>query len=306
MSIKNNKKTDEIEIFSGVITAKESLRFLAYISKLDCEVEAVPFGKLFKRPESIRVGDKIEGYFEGDRFILKKILPRKNSLLRPKIANIDFVAITVSIIEPQLSLFQLDKMITVYLHYNTTPIIIFNKIDILDEDNLTKLNKLKKYYESINIKCIKISALNDNLTEKLSTILKNGTLIFAGPSGTGKSTIINSLTGLDLITDEISHKNKKGRHTTVDSKLIKVNNFFIGDTPGFSELYPHMIITEENEVKNLFPEMKNSTCKYSNCNHLNEPDCSIKESIKNGEILESRYESYKYIFNDIKGNAIKW
>ena len=296
----------DVKIYNALITAKESLRFLAYIPELDDEVEAVPFGKLIKRSKNVKVGDKIEGYFDGDRFFIKSIEARKNSLIRPKIANVDYVAITMAYKEPDLTLYQLDKMITVYLHYNTTPIIIFNKIDILNEEELAELQKIKDYYDKINVKSIMISAHNDDLTEKLSEILHSGILIFAGPSGTGKSTILNSLTGLDLITDEISHKNKRGRNTTVDSKLVKVSDFFIGDTPGFSELYPHMIITEESEVKDLFYEMRNPTCKYANCKHLNEPECSVKDMVESGEMLQSRYESYELIYEDIKYNARKW
>ncbi len=312
MTKKNKKKSPKIKIdsntklYSGLITAKESLRFLVYLPELDKEVEATPFGNLFKRQATVVVGDKIEGFFESEKFFFKSVKPRKNSLIRPRIANVDFVAITTCYKEPDLTLFQLDKMITIYLYYNTTPILIFNKIDLLNDEEMENLLFIKNYYEKIGIKSILISALNDNLTEKLSEILHSGILIFAGPSGTGKSTILNSLTGLNQITDEISHKSKRGRNTTVDSKLVKVNDFFIGDTPGFSELYPHMIITEEVEVKKYFKEMENPTCKYANCNHLNEPDCSVKQKLEDGEMADSRYNSYELIFEDIKQNARKW
>lgn len=231
------------------------------------------------------VGD--ECVIDPDNKYILEIKPRKNELNRPLVANIDIAVIVTSVKQPDLSLNLLDKMISIITINKIVPVICFTKIDLVTKEDKKNLKNLKKYYEKIGIK-----VFNNKELSKLKKYLKNQVVVFTGQTGAGKSTLLNKIDKkLNLKTGEISLALGRGKHTTRHVELFNIKNMYIVDTPGFSALDFNNITKEQ--IKESFIEFKNYKCKFKNCNHLNEKECSIKEAVNKKEILTSRYENYK-------------
>lgn len=244
------------------------------------------------------VGDEVifEMHNEKNAYITE-ILPRKNEIKRPNISNIDQILLFVTINNPPLNLYNLDKYLAMCEYKNIEVVIIISKID-LDKEN--KAQNLAKTYENIGYKVLAIDNYNDLPKEKINTILKNKTSAVTGSSGVGKSTFLSNLMEKDIEIGEISEKSKRGKNTTRHTEIFAIDdNTFIFDTPGFDS-FDFDFITDENDLKNFFVEMRNKSCKFNNCNHINEPSCKVKEELENGKISESRYKNYILLYNDIK------
>lgn len=244
------------------------------------------------------VGDEVifEMQNEENAYITE-ILPRKNEIKRPNISNIDQILLFVTINNPPLNLFNLDKYLAMCEYKNIEVVIIISKID-LDKEN--KAQNLAKTYENIGYKVLAIDNYNDLPKEKINTILKNKTSAVTGSSGVGKSTFLSNLMGKDIEIGEISEKSKRGKNTTRHTEIFAIDDkTFIFDTPGFDS-FDFDFITDENDLKNFFVEMRNKACKFNNCNHINEPSCKVKEELEDGKISESRYKNYILLYNDIK------
>lgn len=244
------------------------------------------------------VGDEVifEMQNEENAYITE-ILPRKNEIKRPNISNVDQILLFVTINNPPLNLYNLDKYLAMCEYKNIEVVIIISKID-LDKEN--KAQNLAKTYENIGYKVLAIDNYNDLPKEKINTILKNKTSAVTGSSGVGKSTFLSNLMEKDIEIGEISEKSKRGKNTTRHTEIFAIDDrTFIFDTPGFDS-FDFDFITDENDLKNFFVEMRNKSCKFNNCNHINEPSCKVKEELENGKISESRYENYILLYNDIK------
>lgn len=244
------------------------------------------------------VGDEVifEMHNEENAYITE-ILPRKNEIKRPNISNIDQILLFVTINNPPLNLFNLDKYLAMCEYKNIEVVIIISKID-LDKEN--KAQNLAKTYENIGYKVLAIDNYNDLPKEKIKNILQNKTSAVTGSSGVGKSTFLSNLMDKDIEIGEISEKSKRGKNTTRHTEIFAIDDkTFIFDTPGFDS-FDFDFITDENDLKNFFVEMRNKACKFNNCNHINEPSCKVKEELKDGKISESRYKNYILLFNDIK------
>lgn len=244
------------------------------------------------------VGDEVifEMQNEENAYITE-ILPRKNEIKRPNISNIDQILLFVTINNPPLNLFNLDKYLAMCEYKNIEVVIIISKID-LDKEN--KAQNLAKTYENIGYKVLAIDNYNDLPKEKIKNILQNKTSAVTGSSGVGKSTFLSNLMDKDIEIGEISEKSKRGKNTTRHTEIFAIDDkTFIFDTPGFDS-FDFDFITDENDLKNFFVEMRNKACKFNNCNHINEPSCKVKEELKDGKISESRYKNYILLFNDTK------
>ena len=240
------------------------------------------------------VGDKV--LFDNKENYILEILPRKNSLDRPSISNIDSALIITSVKKPDLSLNLLDKQITLCVINNIEPIIVFTKLDLLNKKDLKYIKSIMKYYSKIGIK-----VCTNNTLFKLKKYIKNKTLVLTGQTGAGKSSLMNKLDKkLNLATNEISEALGRGKHTTRHVELFKYKTSFIADTPGFSSLDLNNVTLED--IKNSFIEFKNVNCPYKDCTHTNENECTIKELVNNNKILKSRYENYLRMV-DIYGNS---
>ena len=247
-------------------------------------IECLPRGLLKKEKIVPLVGDLVE--FDLEKKLIIKVMPRKNELARPKIANIDYALIVTSLKHPDLSLSLLDKQIAYSLINNIKPIICFTKLDLITKDELNELAHLRKYYEKYQIATFD----NQNLA-KLTNFLQNKIVVLTGQSGAGKSSLLNKLdSSLNLKTNEISLALNRGKHTTRHVELYNINNIWFADTPGFSSL--DLSLYTKEDIKNSFIESLNYECKFSDCIHHKETGCLVKEAVLNGEILKSRYENY--------------
>lgn len=228
--------------------------------------------------------------------VIEKILPRKNELKRPKVANIDQIVFILSAKHPKPDLLMLDKQLAYAEFVNIKPIIIINKMD------LANCEEIQKLYTKIGYKTIIASAKEAIGIEAIKEILKNKTSVFSGNSGVGKSSIINAIYGYNKTEEgEISKKNKKGKNTTTDTKLYEIEeNTFIADTPGFSSF--DITEIESTELDKCFKEFKDKikNCEFVGCTHIKEKICGIKEAVENGKITQDRYDRYCIIYEELK------
>ena len=251
----------------------------------------IPLGKVRKK-EKIFAGDRVKGrVVDGQNFAIEAVEERKNLLIRPPIANVDRVIIVSTIKNPPFNNYLLDNLLVVYDHLGLEPVIVFNKVDLLEGDEREELEKWKSIYENAGYRVITTSAETGEGIEELKEVLGEGISIFAGASGVGKSSLISAITGVELRTGEVSRKTERGRHTTREVRLIPFGEGFIGDAPGFSRVEA-LNFMEKEEVRLHFPEFKNYQCRFSDCLHLEEEGCEVREAVKRGEIPCERYKSY--------------
>ena len=231
------------------------------------------------------VGDYVK--FDNENNYILEILPRKNTLERPLVSNIDQAFIVTSCKSPDFSANLLDKLLVVLEYHNIKPVICLTKKDLLTSFEKKEMKQIKKYYEKIGYKVL----WNTNLF-RIKRLFKNQTTVFTGQTGAGKSSLINKLNkNLKLETGEISKALGRGKHTTRHVELIELYKGKVLDTPGFSAIdFNNM---DKEDIRDCFIEFKKYDCPYQDCMHLKEKECRIKEEVKKGNILESRYENYQ-------------
>ena len=262
----------------------------------ECRARGI-FRKENKKP---LVGDNVEIEILDDKDMegnLVKILPRKNELIRPAVANVDQALVVFAAAKPDPHFNLLDRFIVMMEAKGIRTVLCFNKEDIAGESRITEL---KEIYENCGCRVIFTSALKKQNIEEVKDVLQGSTTVVAGPSGVGKSSLINLLqSGVKMETGEISRKIERGRHTTRHSELITLNeDSYIMDTPGFSSLYVNDF--EKEELKYYFPEFTpyNDQCRFHGCDHVHEPGCAVKEAVDQGKIHEIRYRDYLEMYQE--------
>ena len=236
---------------------------------------------------------------ENKKGVVEEIAERETELVRPPIANVNKALIVFAVKNPTPHLSLLDRFIVLAERENLEIVIILTKID-LDDDNT--FEKIKNIYEPCGYKVIGVSNLEKKNIDKVKEELKDNTVVFAGPSGVGKSSLLNEIDkNFKLKTGDVSDKIKRGKHTTRHAELFELEfGGMVADTPGFSSLTLDDI--EDVDLKDYFIEFDNyDDCKFgSRCIHQNEPNCAVKEAVENGEIPKERYESYIQLLNEIR------
>lgn len=248
------------------------------------------------------VGDDVEiTILDNDKMLgnIDEILPRKNELIRPAVANVDQAVVVFALTNPEPNLNLLDRFLVMMEMQNVPTVICFNKVDIANEEHY---QELKEIYKNCSSKFLLISSLEETGMEELYKCLENKTTVLAGPSGVGKSTVLNWLhPEAEAETGTVSQKTSRGRHTTRHSELFAIGKHsYLMDTPGFSSLeVPNM---QKEELKDYFSEFfpYEGTCRFHGCVHIHEPGCQVKEEVENGNISKSRYENYLQMFDDLK------
>ena len=231
-----------------------------------------------------------------DNKLLLEILPRKNELIRPSIANVDQAVIVASNKIPEFSLELLDKLLCIIEYNNIKPIIYVSKIDLLTDIEINELNKTLDYYRNIGYK------VYTDITIK--EVFKDKVTVFVGQSGAGKSTLLNKLDSkLSLITGEVSEALGRGRHTTRHVELIETLDGLIADTPGFSKI--SFIGMTKEDIRDNFIEFNNyrELCRYKDCMHNKEDECEIKKQIDN-KILKTRYDNYIKFIKEVETRGV--
>lgn len=228
-----------------------------------------------------------------------EIHKRVNSLIRPTVANVDQILIVFAANDPKPSLSLLDRFLITIERAGIDAVICFNKTDRSTKE---EIDVLRKIYEKSGYKVYLTSALVDDGLGKLEEILDQKTTAFAGPSGVGKSTILNIIQSVvELETGEISAKIGRGKHTTRHAELICFQDkSYVVDTPGFSNLDIEDIL--ENDLKDYYIEFHDyeGQCKFNSCNHISEPDCAVKAAVEAGILSAERHESYVTLYNELK------
>ena len=235
------------------------------------------------------VGDEV--IFDEENNYILEVLPRKNYLLRPPVANVDQAVIITSVKHPDFSSNLLDKLLCIIEFNNIKPIICFTKLDLLNDNELEEINKIIDYYKKIYEVYI-----NDDI-ESIKHIFKDKISVFTGQSGAGKSTLLNKLDeSLQIKTNEISIALGRGKHTTRHVELIPLYGGLVADTPGFSAV--DFTDMTNADIRDNFIEFNDyrEDCKYKDCMHNKEDECAIKSEIDKN-ILKSRYENYLNFIN---------
>lgn len=231
--------------------------------------------------------------------VIEEILERKNSLIRPPVANIDQAMVIFSVTYPEIHLDLLDKFLIIIEKENINPYIVLNKID---EGNEASYHYIVERYVKIGYDVLCLSAKKEINLDMLKKRLKDKTSVFAGPSGVGKSTLLNTVEkGLRLETGAVSDKIKRGKHTTRHVELIPLSmGGFVLDTPGFTSL--NLEGVDKEELRYYFREFKDleEKCKFKGCSHIHEPGCAIKEAVEKGQIDKERYDSYRTYYNQLQ------
>lgn len=231
------------------------------------------------------VGDFVR--FDDVQCYILEVLPRKNQLVRPLVANIDQAFLITSVKSPDFSSYLLDKLLVVMHVHHIEPILCFTKYDLLTKEEKKKMNTILRYYKKIGY-----STLRNHQLFRIKRKFKGKTSVFTGQTGAGKSSLLNRLDShLHLETGEISKALGRGKHTTRHVELIRLFSGKVLDTPGFSSL--DISSFSPSEIRDAFVEFQNFPCPYPDCNHLNEKECAVKKAVSEGKILASRYENYK-------------
>ena len=274
----------------------------------DCRIKGKFRIKDIKSTNPVAVGDQVEFYLEqaGDETVgvITEILDRKNYIIRKSVklskqthiiaANLDQVFLLVTLNNPTTYTVFIDRFLATAEAYDIPVVILFNKVDTYDEDQMVEVDYLLDLYQEVGYHCLKISAKQGLNVEKVKELMQDSTSMFSGNSGVGKSTLINAVeTNMELKTAEISEQHQQGQHTTTFAEMYDLSfGARIVDTPGIKGF--GIVDMEPEEIGDYFPEFfkLKSECKFNNCLHLDEPKCAVKQALEDGSVAWSRYRSY--------------
>lgn len=278
---------------------RKALSGFYYIESEGTTYQTRARGNFRNRKITPLVGDQV--VFESSNLTdgyLLEVLPRKNELVRPPVANVDTGVIVISLVEPAFSFNLLDRFLVTLEYKDIEPVIYLSKLDLMPDDTLAKL--ITKRYEAIGYQVI--ASLDEEANQRaLFRIFASGLTVFMGQSGAGKSTLLNKLVPeLELATGEISESLGRGKHTTRHVELLPIAGGLVADTPGFSSI--DFLDIESRELPRLFPEFVQAAplCKFRECMHIKEPGCEVKRRVEEGSIAVSRYEDYQQFLEEIE------
>lgn len=238
--------------------------------------------------------------------VIEEVLPRENELVRPPVANVNRALIVFAAKQPAPNFLLLDRILIQVLEKGIEPVICFNKVDLA---TAAEMEALSASYRAAGFPVLLLSALQGRGLTDLSAALDSRITVLAGPSGVGKSSLVNSLyPQFQLQTGDLSKKIDRGRHTTRRVELLKLSgNTYLADTPGFSSLYLPEAIAKE-ELYRYYPEFAafEADCRFGSCLHLQEPGCAVVQAVANGVLDGGRYERYRVFFDEIKEREKKY
>lgn len=281
-------------------------------NRVECRIKGKFRTHGIRTTNPVAVGDWVGYELEPDQesAVIVSLEPRRNYIIRKSInlskqtqiigANLDQAVLVVTLASPPTSLGFIDRFLVTAEAYSIPAILVFNKLDLFSEEGLEVLDEYMAIYEDIGYPCYAVSAQEGMHIEEIRELLKDKVTLVSGHSGVGKSTLINAVEpSVTLKTGEISDWSDKGKHTTTFAEMIDLS--FGGkliDTPGIREL--GVVDIEKEVLSHFFPEMRArlNECRFNNCRHINEPDCVVLQAVADGEISESRYDSYLSIYHN--------
>lgn len=229
---------------------------------------------------------------------IEEILPRKSLLSRPPVANVKKLFIVSSTCSPNPNTLIIDRLTVIAEKNNIEPVVVFTKIDLKSSVELEEIYKLA------GIKCYSVSCVTGEGVDAVKAEISDGISVFAGNTGVGKSSLLNAIdTSLIRSTGEISTKLGRGRHTTREVELFRINNGYVADTPGFSSLdFESGEVILKDDIQYYFSDFKDyiGTCKFTSCAHIADKGCSIVDAVNKGKISKSRHDSYKMLYDEVK------
>lgn len=271
--------------------------------------------KGIKNTNPVAVGDSVSFELEeSGNGVIQEIHERRNYIIRKSVnlskqthiiaSNIDVAFLVVTLNNPPTFTTFIDRFLVTAEAYHIPVVLLFNKIDTYDEDELTEVKYLASIYRKIGYECIGISAINGKNINKVIELMKGKTCLISGHSGVGKTTLINAIApNLNLKTKEISQQHQQGQHTTTFAEMFDLDfGARIIDTPGIKGF--GIVEIENEELTDFFPEffVLKSECKFNNCQHIDEPGCAVKDALEKDEIAWSRYKSYLQILEGEEGH----
>ncbi|MBZ3642678.1 ribosome small subunit-dependent GTPase A [Enterococcus casseliflavus] len=270
-----------------------------YVASEDEIFQTRARGNFRNRKITPLVGDEVifESSNQTDGYLLE-ILPRKNELVRPPVANVDQGVVVTSLVEPNFSYNLLDRFLVTLEYEGIEPIIFLTKADLVKD--LAAMKAIEETYQAIGYHVITSKAEGEDLLE-LQRYFPERITVFMGQSGAGKSTLLNRIVPeLALQTGVISESLGRGKHTTRHVELLPICDGLVADTPGFSSI--DFLEIEAVELPKLFPDFLAvaANCRFRECMHLNEPDCAVKQGVAANEIAETRYKNYVQFLEEIE------
>lgn len=276
---------------------------------LECRIKG-KFRMKGKTTNPVAVGDVVEIEVSPDGAVISRIEERKNYIIRKSTnlskeshiiaANVDQAMLVVTVNHPVTSTVFTDRFLASVEAYRIPAVLVFNKIDLYDEDDLMLLGALTRIYLDAGYECLHVSSLTGEGMEDVVAALQDKVTVFSGLSGVGKSSLINRVEpGLRLKVAEISESHDTGKHTTTFAEMFPLSfGGYIVDTPGIRAF--GLIHMEKTEISHYFPEIfrRAEGCRFYNCTHIHEPGCAVLQAVEDGEISESRYFSYVSMFEE--------
>lgn len=276
-----------------------------YVKTNDGIIECKARGKFRHKGMKPMVGDDVKILIENDKGAIEEIHERKSELIRPTVANVTLGFVVFAIKNPDLNFDLLNRFLTLCEHNNIDVIVCLNKVDLVTEEERLRV---KEKINDIGYEVLFINAKEGLGIDLLKEKLEGNITVLCGPSGAGKSTLINTLIDKDhMETGVVSNKIGRGKHTTRHSELIEVNNGYLVDTPGFSNVDVNYI--EKEDLMYCFREFKeyNDKCRFRGCLHHKEPNCAVKKAVEKGEINQYRYDFYiKTLEEILDGRKNRW
>lgn len=280
------------------VIMKSTAGFYYVRSKEGEIIECRARGVFRKQKITPLVGDRVTVETDGESGTVTDIYERKNSLIRPPVANLDKLIIISSVVEPAPNLLITDKLTAMAVDKGIEPVVVFSKEDLADA------SKYVDIYAKAGIESFSVSSKTGEGIERFRSVFADSVCALTGNTGVGKSSILNAVEpGLELATSHISNKLGRGRHTTRTVELYELCGGYIADTPGFSSLdFENVEIILKENLQFCFPEFEEyiGTCRFVSCAHLCEKGCRICEAVKDGLISESRHESYRMMYDEVK------